>query len=49
VRRRIAVATPSIAAGPVMKPPVPACTCFASAFTAAFGSSPNTDANVTNQ
>ena len=30
-----------------MKPPVPAFTCFASLFTAAFGSSPKTDANVT--
>ena len=45
--RRIAVTTPSTAAGPVMKPPVPACTCFASLLTAAFGSSPKTDANVT--
>ena len=33
--RRIAVTTPSIAAGPVMKPPVPAFTCLASLFTAA--------------
>ena len=47
--RLIAVTTPSIAAGPVMKPPVPAWTCFASLLTAGFGSSPNTDANVTNQ
>ena len=45
--RRIAVAMPSIAAGPVMKPPVPAFTCFASVFTAGTGSSPNTDAYVT--
>ena len=45
--RLIAVTTPSIAAEPVMKPPVPAWTCFASLLTAAFGSSPNTDANVT--
>ena len=45
--RLIAATTPSIAAGPVMKPPVPALTCFASLFTAALGSSPKTDANVT--
>ena len=47
--RLIAVTTPSIAAGPVMKPPVPALTCFASLFTAGFGSFPKEDANVTNQ
>ena len=45
--RLIAVTTPSIAAEPVMKPPVPAWTCFASLLTAGFGSSPNTDAYVT--
>ena len=41
------MATPSIAAEPVTKPPVPAFSCFASARTALFGSSPNTDAYVT--
>ena len=45
--RLIAAATPSIAAGPVRKPPVPALTDFASALTALTGSSPNTDAYVT--
>ena len=45
--RLIAVTTPSIAAEPVMKPPVPACTCLASLLMAGFGSSPNTEANVT--
>ena len=32
-----------------MKPPVPALTCLASLLTAALGSSPKHDANVTNQ
>ena len=35
---------PSIAAAPVTKPPVPALTCFASRFTAGFGSSPAIEA-----
>jgi len=47
--RLIAVTRPSMAEGPVMNPPVPALTCFASALTAALGSSPKHDANVTNQ
>jgi hypothetical protein len=42
--RRIAVATPSIAAEPARKPPVNACSFAASARTALFGSSPKTDA-----
>ena len=42
--RRIAVITPSIAAGPATKPPVPAFTWTASRRTAAFGSSPKIDA-----
>ena len=46
--RLIAVTTPSIADGPVMKPPVPAFTFLASALTALLGSSPKQDANVTN-
>ena len=47
--RLIAVTTPSIAAGPVTKPPVKALICFASVFTAGFGSWPNAFAYVTNQ
>src|SRR5262249_50369869 len=47
--RLIAVTTPSTAAGPVLKPPVAAPIFFASARLAGFGSSPNTDAYVTNQ
>ncbi len=45
--RLIAVTTPSIAAAPVTKPPVPALTALASLLTAGFGSSPNAEANVT--
>ena len=40
VARLIAVTRPSMADGPVMKPPVPAFTCFASLLMAGFGSSP---------
>src|SRR6476619_5433163 len=47
--RLIAVTRPSIAAGPVMNPPVAALTCFASLFTVGFGSWPNAFAYVTNQ
>ena len=39
--RLMAVTTPSIAAGPATKPPVPALTCFASLLTAGLGSPPN--------
>ncbi len=45
----IAVTRPSMVAGPVMKPPVPAWICFASLFTVLFGSWPNAFAYVTNQ
>ncbi len=47
--RLIAVTTPSIAAGPVMKPPVAALIWDASLFTAGFGSWPNAFAYVTYQ
>ena len=48
--RLIAVTTPSMAAEPVTKPPIPYVALpsfFASALTAGFGSSPKADANVT--
>ena len=45
--RRIAVATPSIAAEPVTNPPVPAFSAFASVLIAGTGSSPKIDAKVT--
>src|SRR5262249_9140703 len=47
--RLIAVTTPSTPAGRVMKPPVAALICFDSLRTTGLGSSPNTDAYVTNQ
>src|SRR5207248_11441343 len=47
--RLIARTTPSIADGPVMKPPVAALICAASLFTGLLGSWPKAFAYVTNQ